>query len=68
MALESELRIAVVESGRVFRFHSLKISLESLLENFNHLIIHHTTFCVSSQHLAKFDRLVLVDISHDNVS
>lgn len=64
----TELGVAIVEGGGVFGFHLLIPSFELLLEHFDHFLIHHTVLCVRDQNLTEFNRLVLVDVVHDNVS
>ena len=56
-AFEASLGKTVVEGGRVFRLHKLKLSLELRLKGLNHTIIKHAFFGIRSKYLAKLHRL-----------
>ena len=52
-AFEASLGKTVVEGGRVFRLHKLKLSLVLRLKGLNHTIIKHAFFGIRCKYLAK---------------
>ena len=62
---KAKLSEAVVKDSTVLWIHNFKVRLKLLLEGFNHFFVHKITLCVGIENLAKFNRLVLVNVSHD---
>ena len=65
MTHKAKLGKAVVKDSTVLRVHGFKVGLKLLLEGFNHFFIHKITLCVGAEDLAKFNRLVLMNVGHD---